>query len=252
MKYYIFTVLFLLVQLDMAISGELKWPINCIPDKTCIGHIGYPDINYDGKAFNCSSPGYPGHQGTDISAHKGTDVFSAFAGEVLWIFDGKYDNCPSTHPDCQPPPDDWFIPNQSKGYRVCTETGPYCGIGVGSCFWCFDGGNIIVIKHPSNSRVFATRYDHLKTNSISVSVGDFVEKGQKIAEVGSSGRSTGSHLHFEVWGTGFYELADPWAGVCGPNKNTPFWENGNLPWNANEEPTKDFCVSPILLLMQNK
>jgi hypothetical protein len=33
----------------------------------------------------------------------------------------------------------------------------------------------------------------------------------------------GVHLHFEVWGTGYYMVADPWAGPCGPNQTNPMW-----------------------------
>jgi len=115
------------------------------------------------------------------------------------------------------------------GYRVCTEVGPYCGTGYGSCYWCFDGGNVVVIRHDNIPGVFATRYDHLKNGSIVVSPGERVTQGQKIAEVGSAGHSTGPHLHFEVWGTGFYELADPWAGPCGPNFDDSLWQY-NSPW----------------------
>ena len=69
---------------------------------------------------------------------------------------------------------------------------------------------MLVIKHPSNSKVFATGSVHLKKNSIVVTAGDHVVQGQKIGEVASAASSTGPHLHFEVWGSGFYELVDPW------------------------------------------
>jgi len=160
--------------------GPLAWPIDCIPGVDC--NIGHADINGDGQNYDCGAPGYTGHQGTDISISwnqrdDGVDVFSAANGTVKWIFDGKYDRCPDpSEPDCQ-----------ESSYVVCTESGSYCDAGDCCCFWCFAGGNVIVILHSNSPGVFATRYDHLKKNSIVVKPGDQVTKGQKIAEVGSAG-----------------------------------------------------------------
>ncbi|AFA40984.1 putative peptidase [Wigglesworthia glossinidia endosymbiont of Glossina morsitans morsitans (Yale colony)] len=55
-------------------------------------------------------------------------------------------------------------------------------------------GNYIVIKH---GRQYITRYMHLK--KIFVKIGEKVRKGDKIGFSGNTGRSTGPHLHFEVW-----------------------------------------------------
>lgn len=47
-----------------------------------------------------------------------------------------------------------------------------------------------------HSKGYSTFYAHLE--SISVKAGDQVKKGQEVATVGSTGQSTGPHLHYEV------------------------------------------------------
>ncbi len=208
-------------------DNKLQWPVKCKIGENC--SIGYPDIDEDGKAANCSEAGYKGHQGTDINISfdqmdEGVDVYSALDGEVLWAFDGKYDRCEypnSENSDCKDPTKN-EEPNLSDGYRVCTDLGKYAKEGDGDAFWCFDGGNVVVIRHKDSGEIFATRYDHLKKSSILVKKGDFVKKGQKIAEVGSAGKSTQPHLHFEVWGKTYYDPIDPWSGDCGNTDS--LWE----------------------------
>ena len=59
--------------------------------------------------------------------------------------------------------------------------------------WNGGYGNTIVINHGNGKK---TRYGHFSV--LYVKKGDSVEKGEAIGEMGSTGRSTGSHLHFEV------------------------------------------------------
>jgi murein DD-endopeptidase MepM/ murein hydrolase activator NlpD len=57
-------------------------------------------------------------------------------------------------------------------------------------------GNTVMIKHNDE---ITTLYAHIREGGIKVKAGQVVERGQKIAEVGSTGRSTGNHLHFTVY-----------------------------------------------------
>jgi murein DD-endopeptidase MepM/ murein hydrolase activator NlpD len=61
--------------------------------------------------------------------------------------------------------------------------------------WCGGGGNCIKIKHNST---YETVYAHMSKFAIGMRVGVRVKQGQIIGYVGSTGKSTGPHLHYEV------------------------------------------------------
>ncbi len=61
--------------------------------------------------------------------------------------------------------------------------------------WCGGGGNCIKIKHNST---YSTVYAHLKNFARGIKEGKKVTQGQIIGYVGSTGMSTGPHLHYEV------------------------------------------------------
>ena len=61
--------------------------------------------------------------------------------------------------------------------------------------WCGGGGNCVVIKHNST---YKTVYAHMSKFAIGIRSGVRVKQGQTIGFVGSTGKSTGPHLHYEV------------------------------------------------------
>ncbi len=68
--------------------------------------------------------------------------------------------------------------------------------------WTSGDGNMMMISHAGG---FVTVYKHNK--SLLKSVGDAVRRGELIAQVGNTGRSTAPHLHFELWRDGIAQNA---------------------------------------------
>ena len=61
--------------------------------------------------------------------------------------------------------------------------------------WCGGGGNCVKIKHNST---YETIYAHMKNFASGIKEGVRIKQGQIIGYVGSTGKSTGPHLHYEV------------------------------------------------------
>ena len=96
---------------------------------------------------------------------------------------------------------DWYFPNKHLGIDIAGKKGtPVRAAADGVVLfanWTDDLGNLIIINHLNN---FLTYYGHnqvlLKRERGSV------KKGEIIALLGSSGKSTAPHLHFEIWKDG--------------------------------------------------
>lgn len=122
-----------------------------------------------------------------------------------------------------------MIITSSFGYRIHPIYGTrklHAGIDIGGrfgdpIFAAEDGivayagpssgyGNIIVIDHGGG---LYTVYAHMYSNQIQVIPGQHVKRGDKIAEIGNAGGSTGPHLHFEVRHGGYPRGANPGTPV---------------------------------------
>jgi murein DD-endopeptidase MepM/ murein hydrolase activator NlpD len=86
-----------------------------------------------------------------------------------------------------------------KGTDFAAASGtPIMASGSGTIIrsrWCGGGGNCIKIKHNST---YETIYAHMKSFAKGIKEGRKVKQGQIIGYVGSTGMSTGPHLHYEV------------------------------------------------------
>jgi hypothetical protein len=163
-------------------APRLGLPLACEPLKTCfVQH--YVDAAPDGgtQDFRCGHATYKGHTGVDFrilsaaAARQGVSVIAAAPGVVKSKRDGMADGFPR-------------------------ETGRDA-IRRREC------GNGVVLDHGDG---WETQYCHLRQGSVRVGVGQKVERGTPLGEVGYSGLADSAHLHLSVRHQG--RTIDPFTG----------------------------------------
>jgi len=100
--------------------------------------------------------------------------------------------------------------HRHEGYDLAAASGtpvvaPYRGRVAFVGYQARGAGRYVVIHGADYDYVFM----HLLTGSVLVKAGERVRTGQTIAAVGSTGESSGPHLHFELWVGGWYQGGHP-------------------------------------------
>ena len=167
-------------------------------------NAGYPNVITD---YNCGVRSYDTQTGYN---HQGIDYF-------LWPFDN-------------------LMMSRGQVEIIAAEAGTILYKSDGnpdqSCSFCSGcNWNAVYVIHADGSVAW---YGHMKTNSLTTkAVGQAVAKGEYLGLVGSSGNSTGPHLHFEVYKASPYNnsnLIDPYAGTCNTRNAQSWWASQRPYW----------------------
>lgn len=102
--------------------------------------------------------------------------------------------------------------------------------------------NAVYIRHADNSIAW---YGHLKKNSLTTkAVGETVAEGEYLGIMGSSGNSTGPHLHLEVYNSS-NQLIDPYQGTCNSLNAQSWWANQTPYINPRINALKTHARPPV-------
>ena len=155
---------------------QASWSFSLGPVVECtLGHDCYIQQYVDHDAsdsfsdYRCEGLSYDGHKGTDFALisrrqmEAGVNVLAAADGEVIAIRDGVQDKL-------------YTRENRAE------ISGKECGNGV-------------VIRHQED---WTTQYCHLKRGSVRVKKGDMIASGERLGEIGLSGKTQFPHLHLTV------------------------------------------------------
>ena len=178
------------------------WPLRQAPHFDYHGFYAisnYVDQDPSGNIqdYNCGTRTYNGHNGTDVRtapfrwnkmADDDVEIIAAAPGVIINKTDGNTDQS--------------------------------CAWGSGIPW------NAVFVEHADGT---ITWYGHMKNGSTTPKdTGEMVVAGEYLGLVGSSGNSTGAHLHFEVYDPGG-NLIDPFQGTCNNLNNESWWLN-QLPY----------------------
>ncbi len=176
----------------------LNWPIKAAAGFTDCGfHFIGAFVDQDTTAsnikdFNCETNTYDGHRGTDIA--------------IFPYGFYKMDN------------NQIEVVAAAAGTIIARSDGNFDR----NCSSNNLTANYIIIQHTDGSEAL---YWHMKKNSVTAkTVGQTVAVGEYLGVVGSSGSSSGPHLHFEVWsGNTNATRKDPYSGACNTLNASTWW-----------------------------
>jgi len=183
------------------------------------GFVDHDDAFPDQLAdYNCGTRTYDTDEGYN---HKGMDVFS-------W-------------------PYPWLKMDNDEVHIIAAEPGVIIGKADGNfdrnCSSDNGDWNAVYVEHADGSVAW---YGHMKKDSLtSKTIGESVLPGEYLGIMGSSGRSTGPHLHLEVYDSG-NGLIDPSSGSCN-TLNVDSWWSSQRPYyepSINLVATHD--ASPVM------
>ena len=185
------TLLFALLAVPAVSSAQtmFRFPMSQLADQCGNGGCfvsAYKD--YGGRDYACGSVRYSGHTGTDYALNGGFSkmdygvwVMNAAAGVIESTADGYFDRC-----------------------NYWDQANPYAACGLYTA-------NYIIMRHADGTK---TKYWHLMKYTQQYARNTSLTCTWWIARAGSSGASTGPHLHFEYWVPN-YGIDDPYAGSGG-------------------------------------
>jgi Peptidase family M23 len=188
----------------IASGVSFDWPLQQAGGFSDPGFYGVSNfVDHDpGPAiqdYTCGTQAYNGHRGTDIE---------------LWPFR-------------------WFMMDDQQARIVAAEAGmiiyKHDGEFDRNCACTTYNWNAVFVQHADGSVAW---YGHMKTGSLTnKAVGQTVVKGEFLGNVGSSGCSTGPHLHFEVYADAAQtQLIDPFAGSCNLLNASTWWASQRTYW----------------------